>query len=286
MADPAIEAAPDHTALRVALWRALHAQIDPPPHVLDDQLGLQLVAPDAGWRERPDMDPARTARSRASIVARARFVEDLVEACASGGVLQYVLLGAGVDTFAQRRTELASRLQVFEIDQPGTQAWKRSRLAALGFTIPEWLHFVPVDFEANASWRQRLEQEGFDPRKPAVVASLGVAMYLTKEAITATLRQAASLAPGSKFAMSFIRPIDLIEPAERPGVEIAAKGARAAGTPFLSFFAPAEILDLARAAGFRQVEHVSAAQLATRYFSARSDSLRPSSGEEILLATT
>src|SRR5690242_18617136 len=173
---------PDSTAVRVALWRALHVQIDPPPHVLEDEIGLRLVNPDEGWQKRPDMHTARTSRSRASMVARARFVEDLVEERVKDGVPQYVLLGAGLDTFAQRKPELASRIGVFEVDQPGTQAWKRRRLVELGFAIPEWLHLVPVDFEANASWLEELVRAGFDPRRPAVIASMGVALYLTKEA--------------------------------------------------------------------------------------------------------
>ncbi len=113
---------PESTAMRVALWRALHAQIDPPPHVLEDEVGLRLVAPDEGWRDRPDMDPNFTKPFRASIVARARFIEDLVLEHATRGVGQYVILGAGLDTFSQRRQELSSRLKVFEVDQPGPQA--------------------------------------------------------------------------------------------------------------------------------------------------------------------
>jgi methyltransferase (TIGR00027 family) len=277
---------PDNTAVRVALWRALHVKVDAPPHVLEDEIGLELVAPDESWRKRPDMDPARTSRSRASIVARARFVEDLVEEHAQHVAAQYVLLGAGLDTFAQRRADLAARLRVFEVEQPSTQSWKRSRLVELGFTIPERLHLVPVDFEANESWLEKIVGAGFEPRSPAVVASTGVAMYLTKEAIAATLRQVAMLARGSTFAMSFMLPLDLVEPQERHGIEAAERGARAAGTPFISFFAPPEILALAREAGFKDVEHVSAAHLTERYFAGRRDGLRPSSGEELLVATT
>src|SRR5881397_2825711 len=148
-------AAPDATAVRVALWRAMHVQVDPPPHVFEDEIGLELAAPDEAWRSRPDMSPF-TRPFRASILARARFIEDLVAEQAERGVGQYVILGAGLDTFAQRRPDVASRLHVFEIDQPGTQAWKRKRLMDLGFGVPEWLRLVPVDFEASASWWQQL----------------------------------------------------------------------------------------------------------------------------------
>jgi methyltransferase (TIGR00027 family) len=278
-------AAPDSTAVRVALWRALHVQVDPPPHVLEDEIGLKLVAPDDGWRSRPDMNPHFTRFFRASIVARARFIEDLVAEQAARGVRQYVILGAGLDSFAQRRPEIASRLIVFEVDQPGPQAWKRQRLIELGFGIPEWLRLAPVDFEAGGSWWERLKDAGFDAGKPAVVASTGVSMYLTKDAIAATLRQVATLAPGSTLAMSFLLPFELAEPEERPAVETAEKGVRASGTPFISFFTPPEMLAMAREAGFRDVQHVSTASLAQRYFAGRTDGLRPGS-ESLLVAST
>ncbi len=281
------QGAPESTAARVALWRAMHIEVDAPPHVLEDAIGLRLVAPEEGWRARPDMDPQFTRPFRAAIVARARFIEDLVVEQAERGIGQYVILGAGLDTFAQRRPESAARLKVFEVDRPGPQAWKRQRLIELGFGIPDWLRLVPVDFEAGWSWWERLVAAGFDPGRPAVVASTGVSMYLSKDANAATLRQVAALAPGSTLVMSFLLPLDLADPAVRPGLALAEKGARASGTPFVSFFTPAQMLDLARAAGFREVAHVSAATLAERYFAGRSDGLRPpDNAEEILLART
>jgi methyltransferase (TIGR00027 family) len=280
-------ATPDSTAVRVALWRALHLEVDPPPHVLEDEIGLKLVAPDDGWRHRPDMDPHFTSRFRASIVARARFIEDMVVERAGRGVGQYVILGAGLDSFAQRRPEIASSLTVFEVDPPGPQAWKRRRLIELGFGIPEWLRLVPVDFEAGDAWLQRLAAAGFDSGRPAIVASTGVSMYLTKDAIAATLRQIAALAPGSMLAMTFLLPLELADPEVRPGLQLAEKGARASGTPFISFFTPTEMLALAREAGFREVQHVSAATLAQRYFAGRTDGFRPpNNSEELLVAMT
>jgi methyltransferase (TIGR00027 family) len=285
MADEQLPA-PDDTAVRCALWRALHVEADAPPHVIEDEVGLRLVAPGEGWQQRPDMS-SFTQPFRASILARARFVEDLVAARAAAGVRQYVILGAGLDTFAQRRTELASRLVIYEVDQPGPQAWKRQRLLALGYGIPPFLRFVPVDFESGDSWWQRLLACGFDPKQPAVVASTGVSMYLSRDAIMATLRQIATLASGSTLAMSFMLPIEMADPAIRPGIERAAAGARANGTPFISFFTPEEMLAVAKEAGFREVQHVSAAALAERYFAGRQDGLRPpNNSEELLVATT
>jgi methyltransferase (TIGR00027 family) len=278
---------PDNTAVRVALWRALHVLVDAAPHVLIDEIGLKLVAPDEGWRDRPDMHPEFIKIFRASIVARARFIEDLVVEQAGRGVSQYVILGAGLDSFVQRRPEMASQLKVFEIDQPGTQTWKRQRLIELGFGIPKWLKLVPVNFEARESWWEKLRASGFDASMPAAVVSTGVSMYLTKEAVAATLRQVTVLAPGSTFAMTFLLPIEMVDPEVRPGMERALKGAASSGTPFLSFFTPAEMLTLAREAGFKEVRHVSSASLAERYFTGRTDGLRPpNNSEELLVATT
>ena len=156
MADEQSMAA-ESSAVRVALWRAMHVEVDPLPHVLDDEIGPHLAAPEDGWRDRPDMDPAGTRWFRAGIVARARFVEDLVEEQAGQGVAQYVILGAGLDTFAQRRPEIASRIRMFEVDQSGRQAWKRQRLIDLGFGVSEWMRLVPVDFEVGGSWWDQLE---------------------------------------------------------------------------------------------------------------------------------
>jgi methyltransferase (TIGR00027 family) len=287
MSDHHSAAAPESTAARVALWRALHVQIDPPPHVLDDEIGLKLLAPDQDWRDRGDMDPQFTRPFRASIVARARFIEDLVVEQANRGVTQYVILGAGLDSFAQRRPEMASGLRIFEIDQPGPQAWKCQRLMELGFGVPDWLRFVPVDFEAGGSWRDGLVSSGFDSSKPAIVVSTGVSMYLSNEANAATLRQVAALAPGSMLAMTFLFPLEMADAEVRPGLEMAEKGARASGTPFLSFFKPAEIVAFAREAGFADARHVSAADLTKRYFGGRTDGLRPPhNAEELLVATT
>lgn len=281
------DAAPDSTAARVALWRALHVEADSPPHVLEDTIGLKLLAPDEDWRSRGDMNPQFTRPFRASIVARARFIEDLVAEQAGRGVSQYVILGAGLDTFAQRRPEIASRLTVFEVDPPAPQAWKRQRLIELGFGVPDWLRFVPVDFEAGGCWRDELVSAGFDNSKPAIVVSTGVSMYLTKEANMATLREVAALASGSTLAMTFLLPLELADPEVRPGLEMAEKGARASGTPFLSFFTPPDILALAHDAGFKEARHVSAADLTQRYFAGRADGLRPpNNAEELLVANT
>jgi methyltransferase (TIGR00027 family) len=277
---------PDSSAIRVALWRALHLEQDAAPPVFEDRIGIEIAAPEQDWRSRGDMSPF-TRVFRAAIIARARFIDDLVVEQATEGVTQYVILGAGLDTFAQRRPDVAATLNIFEIDQPSPQAWKQQRLAALGIPTPSNLHFVPVDFEAGGQWPAQLAKAGFDASKPAIIASTGVSMYLTKEANAATLRDIARFAPGSTLAMTFIVPLEMASPEVRPGMEMSIKGARDSGTPFLSFYAPDEMLAAAREAGFKTVEHVSMADLAERYFADRSDGLRPPpNSEEFLVAKT
>ena len=274
---------PDSSAVRTALWRALHVQIDDPPHLIEDEIGLALVDPEPGWRDRPDMHPIGTSPYRAAIVARTRFVEDVV---VDEGIQQYVLLGAGLDTFAQRHPDLAHSVSVFEVDAPAPQAWKRQRLHDLGYEAADHLHFVPVDFESDQDWWTALTEVGFDPTARAVVSSSGVSMYITKAATASTLQRLAQMAPDSIVAMTFMLPFDLVDDADRPGLEGAARGARASGTPWISFYTPDEIVDLALAAGFASALHVPTSDIAERYLAGRTDSLSAASGEAILLART
>ncbi len=274
---------PDSSAVRTALWRALHVQLDDPPHLIDDEIGLALVDPEAGWRDRGDMHPMGTRPYRAAIVARTRFVEDLL---IDEGIGQYVLLGAGLDTFAQRHTELAGRVRVFEIDQPSPQAWKRQRLEDLGYGVAPHLRLIPVDFEADDEWWQAMLDAGFDPEARALVSSSGVSMYITKTATAATLDRLAGMASGSIVAMTFLLPLELVDDADRDGLEAAARGARASGTPWVSFYSPDEIVTLARETGFDDARSIATDELADRYLAGRHDALRASSGEGILLATT
>ena len=271
--------APDSSAVRTALWRALHVELDDAPHLIEDQIGLALADPEDGWRDRPDMHPTGTRPYRLGLVARTRFVEDLL---VEEGIGQYVLLGAGLDTFAQRHT--AEGVRVFEIDQPGPQAWKRRRLTELGYGVPDHLHLIPVDFEVGEDWWSALLVAGFDAADRALVSSSGVSMYITEAATATTLRRLAAMTPGSIVAMTFMLPIEVADDADRPGLEAAARGARASGTPWISFYTPEEIVTLARQAGFHDAKSVATAEIAERYLAGGSDGPRASGGEEILIA--
>lgn len=272
---------PDNTALRTALWRALHIQADEQPYIIEDAIGLRLIQPGKDWQERPDMK--YTKRLRAAIVARARFVEDVVKEQIAKGVKQYVLLGAGLDSFAQRNRQISTQVDIYEIDQPGTLAWKEEKLVENGYEIPGNLHFVPVDFE-NSSWWNKLLSKGFDVYEKAVVSCTGVTLYLTKEAIIATLKKMTLLAPGSAITIAFYLPLELLDAEDQPMQEIANKGAEEAGTPFISFFSVEEVVKLAEAAGLKEIKTVSTKDITESYFKNRTDHLVPASGEFFLVA--
>lgn len=273
---------PNNTAVRTALWRALHVQIDPAPPIFNDTLGLQLIQPDEDWQTRPDMDKEFTKRVRVSIATRARFVEDLVETYYQQGINQYLILGAGLDTFAQRHPERMSRLHVFEIDEPNTLTWKQQRLAELGYSSSDHLHYVAVDFEKE-SWWEALLAAGFVPDQPAVVCCTGLSLYLTREANLQLLQQFGQLAKGSVCAMTFLLPMSEIEDADKMLMEISMKGAERSGNPFQSQFTHNEILQLATETGLQQASIVSKADLLERYFAHRTDHLEPASGEDVLV---
>jgi methyltransferase (TIGR00027 family) len=274
---------PDNTALRTALWRALHVFTDEKPYIIDDKIGYELIQPEADWQERPDMK--YTKRLRASIVARARFVEDVVKKEIANGTKQYVLLGAGLDSFAQRNTEISSQADIYEIDQPDTLAWKKEKLNEKGYKISDNLHFVPVDFEMSSWWTELLNK-GFDIDKNAVVSCTGVTLYLTKEAITDTLKKMTSLASGSTIAIAFYLPLEQLDEEDKPMQEIAIKGAAASGTPFVSFFNVDEIVKLADETGLKEIQIVSTKDMTEKYFKNRTDNLLPASGEFFLVAKT
>lgn len=272
---------PDNTAIRTALWRAFHTQADAEPYILEDTVGLQLIAPEEGWQERPDIK--YTQRLRASVVARSRYIEDIITTEIPKGTDQYVILGSGLDTFAQRNPDTASKIQIFEIDQPGTLIWKQKRLSETGFHVPENLHFVPVNFE-KSSWWEQLLKAGFNIHKPAVIACTGVTLYLTRSAIKETLQHMVSLAAGSVVAISFYLPVKLLEKEDQPMQEMANKGAQQSGTPFISFFSPEEVIAIAKESGLNNTDLVSTKDIKDLYFKNRTDGLSPASGEVFLLA--
>lgn len=266
---------PSLTAWRVALARAAHQLFDRPP-VLDDPVALAIVG-ERGVAQiraaalRYHLPPSR--HLRAFLAARSRVAEEALAGAVRGGVRQYVVLGAGLDTFAYRNPYPASELRVFEVDHPATQAWKRRQLAAASLAPPESLAFVPVDFESQRLPEQ-LERAGFRAGEPAFFSWLGVTMYLTRAAILGTLGFIAGLADGSGVAFDYAVPPATLTLVRRVVLRAVMRGVAAAGEPWKSFFEPRELAGELRSLGFRQLEDLGPGELNARFFSRRADALR------------
>ena len=225
-----------------AAARALHRE-EPRPWVLDDSMALEL----AGEEGVEIRDRIRTELPRDSLLAfvrwvcvRARVPEDVVEQAMAEGVDQYVILGAGLDTFAWRRSDLAGRLRVFEVDHSDTQHWKQSRLGELGVARAIEVVYVPVDFERQML-RGGLEEAGFDFAAPAVFSWIGVTMYLTLAAITATLTTIGEAASGSRVVLTYNQPQEALGMLGAQTEGVLARIAAEMGEPFVSLFRPDEI---------------------------------------------
>jgi|YelNatPaOPRAMG01_1025707.scaffolds.fasta_scaffold02043_12 methyltransferase (TIGR00027 family) len=253
---------PNNTALRTALWWALHVFVDDRPHIICDKIGYELIKPEQGWQNRPDMK--FTKRLRASIVGCARYVEDLAKEKIVKGIRQYVLLGAGLDSFALRNIETCSQVDIYEIDEPATLTWKEEKLIQNGYKIPSNLHFVPVDFETS-SWWNDLIMKGFDIRQKTFLSCTGVTLYLTKDAIIDTLKKMTSLALGSTFVITFYLPLEQLDEEDKPLMEMSIKGAAASGAPFRSFFSVGEVSKFAKEVGLKTFQTISTKDMTERF---------------------
>jgi methyltransferase (TIGR00027 family) len=268
---------PSRTAIGVASHRAAH-QIFDSPLVFPDPLAVAILGPDADSRLRQDPQKHFERPSialRAFVVARARAAEEELAEAALRGVRQFVIVGAGLDTFAYRNPAVSVR--VFEVDHPATQLWKRAALAAAGIGIPSSLTFAPVDFERQ-TLADGLSSAGFDAGGPALFSWLGVTMYLTGDAFDSTLAFIASRPTGTAVVFDYA-----VEPASLPLLERLAlsrleKRVAAAGEPFRTFMRPTALGGRLADAGFVSVDDVGAEELNARYFAGRSDNLRVSSG--------
>jgi methyltransferase (TIGR00027 family) len=267
-----LEAAqPSQTALGVAIRRASHQIYDAHPLVFDDPFSVPIL----GETYRPALEQAATSihdkfslAMRAWLVARNRYAEDKLAQAVGRGVQQYVLLGAGLDTFAHRSPH--PNLTVFEVDHPATQRWKRNLLASSGLPAPSNLRFVPVDFERQ-SLSDELKSSGLDLAAPTVFAWLGVVLYLTHPAFRATLDLIATSPAGSGVIMDYALPRDLLPPHEQESRDLLAARVQSIGEPFQLFFTPAEMA--AELNAFHDIEDLDAIQLNARYFAGRTDQL-------------
>jgi methyltransferase (TIGR00027 family) len=264
------------TAHRVAVRRAAHQLLDH-PKVLDDPLALRIIGRNASeeLRSNPKERHLFARAFRAFMVARSRYAEDELAHAVAQGAEQYVVLGAGLDTFAYRNSHPA--LQVFEVDHPATQAWKREQLEAAEIPLPPSLTFVPVDFERQAL-DTGLKDCGFDVRKPAFFSWLGVTPYLTHDACMNTLSFIAHMPAGSAVVFDFAVDRSLLNLGQRMALDALARRVAAAGEPFQLFFRPTQLQDELKRLGFRRTEFLQGEQINARYFSGRTDGLKVRGG--------
>lgn len=268
------------TALRVAIRRAAHQIADPPP-VLDDPIAVKLVG--SGYPRDMERAMHTVARDfRAFMAARSRYAEDKLAEAVAEGVQQYVVLGAGLDTFACRNP--FQELRVFEVDFPATQEWKREILADAGVPVPESLTFVPLDFERK-TLADGLREAGFADAKPAFFSWLGVVPYLTLLAFRATLLTIAQLAAPTALSLDYAFPPETLTPKRRAIFDRLAGRVKAAGEPFRLFFTPDQMDSELRRAGFQRSEQIDYNDLNALYFKARADGLKLSPVGIGMLAT-
>lgn len=267
-------ARPSRTALRVALRRAAHQLYDA-PLVFTDPLAVPILGPHAAELERtPGRNPQHKPRPhsiglRAFLVARSQYAEDLLARPTRTGVAQYVILGAGLDTFALRNPYPS--LRVFEVDHPATQLWKRDLLRTAALATPSSLTFVPVDFERDSLPRQ-LHAAGFDSSAPAFFAWLGVVPYLTREAFRSTLAFLESHPAGTGLVLDYTQPRAALPPTEQLARDSLAARVTLSDESFSLHFTPAEIA--AQLTAFHDIEDLGTTEINARYFAHRSDNLR------------
>jgi methyltransferase (TIGR00027 family) len=274
---------PSLTALRVAMSRAAHQLLDD-PRVLDDPVALRVIGTARAEEIRADRDrfEATLARFlRAFLVARSRVAEGALAEAIGRGVHRYVILGAGLDTFAYRSPYPASTLRVFEVDYPATQAWKRRQLAATGIAVPESVTFVSIDFETQ-SLADRLRDAGFRTDQMSFFSWLGVSMYLTRAAVTRTLGYIAALPRGSGIVFDYAVAL----PAPSFLRRLLMRRVAAVGEPWKTFFDPQSLSAELRTLGFVHTEDLGPDELNARFFSGRRDKLRVGGLARVMSART
>jgi methyltransferase (TIGR00027 family) len=274
---------PSQTALTAAAARAAHLIVDQPPHIFTDRLAVALLGEQAeeflSYHRAHGEHPVLSA-ARAQVSCRSRYTEDRLADAALRGITQYVILGAGLDSFAYRgeraahRGERAAQVRVFEVDHPATQEWKREQLAKAGLPVPDGTAFVPTDFEHD-SLAARLRAAGFDASRPALVSWLGVTIYLTQPAIGRTLAEISTFAPGTELIVDYMLPPGLRDAAGDSYAGQVGAVAAERGEPWLTCLAPDQMSAQLAAHGFGMIEQVSQRDSISARLWDRSDNLHP-----------
>ncbi|MGO9181056.1 MAG: class I SAM-dependent methyltransferase [Candidatus Limnocylindrales bacterium] len=262
------------TALGAAGLRAAHLLLDDPPPIFNDPLAVRLLGPEAARAigERPDRLRTPAARAlRTEVVVRSRYAEDRLEEAVRRGVRQYVILGAGLDTFAYRQPAWAADLRIIEVDHAASQLDKQARLRGTGIAAPPNLRYAAADLEADAL-SPRLASAGLNPLQSTFVACLGVLIYLREGTLDAIVAMVTKLPAGSQFVFTFSR--SYVATAGSPAPGSPAARVAAAGEPWRTRIEPEAVEAMLRAAGFRSLSFLDAEDVDRRYLSERSDGLR------------
>lgn len=272
----AVDASPSFTALTAAAARAAHLVVDQPPYIFSDTAAAAILGELAAGLVRYHEDhPGHPilATARGQVLCRSRYAETHLAAAVAAGVRQYVLLGAGLDTFACR-SSLAGELAIWEVDHPATQAWKRSALAAAQIDTGRSVTFIPAEL-GSGSLAACLGAGGFEFGQAAVISWLGVTMYLDDHAIRDTLSALSDCAPGTELILDYMLPAGLRDETADGYVSQVAAAAADRGEPWLTFASPADITTLLAEFGFSIVEHVRQRDAIAADLWHRSDALRP-----------
>jgi methyltransferase (TIGR00027 family) len=266
----------NRTAESTAAIRATHYIHGDRPLVFEDPFAIELIGPE--WRE-VCLRGNELSRSRggAIILGRARYTEDLLDAAVLSGADQYVILGAGLDTFALRRSDLTAMIRIYEVDLPEIQAWKREHLAQLGHELPDALEFIPADLE-HETIAEALSRSSFRSDRRAFFSWLGTVPYLSREAIFRTLESIVTAsAPGSEIIFDYRVSMEFVDPEDVPFVEAGDKFSAQGGEPKRSWLNPHTFPNEICSVGLELIESLSPKQLWDRYFADRNDVGRPSS---------
>lgn len=258
------------TALATAYLRAAHQILDGESLILNDPVALILLGPDAENRIRDAADKYMTPEAKAlrsHVVLRSRYTEDRLKSSIERGVNQYIIVGAGFDTFAVRQPAWATHLRIIEIDHPDTQHLKRKKISDSGIPVPSNVVFAGINFE-NESLEEGLIRNGIRIDEPTFFSWLGVTMYLTEQAIDSTLQCMAKYPSGSEAVITFRQESSTQSSASSQLVDRVSD----AGEPFVSYFTPENFKDKLLKAGFIKVELLTPAHSA-QYFQSRNNSL-------------
>jgi methyltransferase (TIGR00027 family) len=277
------------TARLCAASRGAHLRLDKAPHVLNDIYAEAL----SGFTKRQLDDCSveqlaqfRSASTRATMSVRSRIVEDAVAENAKRGALQYVIFGAGLDSFALRRPEQLAHVDVFEVDHIATQAWKQKRIAEHGIEVPANLTFVDVNFETE-QFEEKLVQSGLQRDVPTVFSLLGVSQYISEVAFLDLAKRAVELITDrSEFIMNFIPPVETLPAASADAVRSIAAKSATGGEPFVSYYTADQLATHLRDAGFLTVSHLSPEYIRRRYFDGRADGLTVGNVINLIRAST